>query len=1327
MGATYLDGTTASLNSGTWLDGVALDGKSNVFVGGFTGSSDFPLQNPFTSEFETGSTEWEMVLAEMSPDLSTLEFGSFLSTTDGTYPGSMFSALTVDSNNNLIVAGTTYASDFPTTTGSFETQPPPQTNPQVGYVHSFISKLSMGIAAPSVCPAAWSVSFGEVAALTSSQQTLNITNCGNAALDFSSLTSSISTISAAQTCGSVAPGGTCAVTFTFAPIDDAASAGTVSITDNAAISPQVFQVSGQGQAPDLEPASNPFPFGHLLEGTQGPPETLFLHNRGNAQLTINSVAISGSGFSIAQNNCTGNVPAGSLCAANIAFSPVAAGTFAGSLTITSNDPVHPQLVVGLTGTGDSSYGTPEISQVLGTADQVPLETLQINNGPVNLKITGSNFYPQSIVQLNGVAQQAAFTSNTSMQVTIAASSLTALGEIPLMVINPTPGGGASLPVTITPYENLPINPNALISVAATGLIYAAMPSTDPTFPNTVLPIDPTTGKSKTAVPVGNNPTFLAASSDGKYLYVANATDLTVQRINLQTNSVERTFPYTPDLSCTGCSTPPATDLKSIPGSPQEVVLAQGFQVSLYNDSGLVNCVPNSFVGINAPQFESIAFAGNPLAIYAEPFTSVQNPFFTTVAITSAGLQYTELMGGNNGPLAGTGNQVISDGTLLYTNSGEVWNPATQTEVGSFPASGDYEANGDLILDANLGQLFVTALASLSNSGEAYDSIAISSFGQHSLAAEQTLTFPQINASENFDLLRWGSNGFGFVVSPIFSGTGGIYLTESYALAGISPPNPVPGILSITPSEASAGSLALTLTVNGTGFVPNSVVGWNGSALTTTYVSATELTAAVPAADIASPGVAQVTVTNPTPGGGVSSAQSFTVSIEAQTITFANPGTQTAGTPLSLSATASSGLTVTFTSTTTAVCTVSGTSATFIASGTCTIEASQAGNSDYAAAPVVSQTFTVNGEAQTITFATVPPQKVGASLTLSATASSGLTVGFTSTTTSICTVSGTTAMFLASGTCVLQAIQAGDSEWAPAMPVTQSITVNTAPAFTLSASPAAVSVPQGGNGISLITMTDVGGFSGIVALSAGGLPGGVTASFAAGSAAGTQVLTLSASNSAIVTPTPVTVTITGTSSTLSATTSISLTIRAEPSFTAGTGDTTSITLTPGATTGNTGTINVVGTNGFSGTVSLSCAVSTSMTNVNDMPTCSLSPASLGVSGTTNQTSTLSVATTASSSAGNRMKNLLWPTTGGTAMAFIVLVCVPRRRRNWLPILVLLAFLISMAGMGCGGGGTGGGGGGGGGNAGTTAGTYTVTVTGTSGSLQVNLGEITLTVQ
>lgn len=90
------------------------------------------------------------------------------------------------------------------------------------------------------------------------------------------------------------------------------------------------------------------------------------------------------------------------------------------------------------------------------------------------------------------------------------------------------------------------------------------------------------------------------------------------------------------------------------------------------------------------------------------------------------------------------------------------------------------------------------------------------------------------------------------------------------------------------------------------------------------------------------------------GGGTSS-----VGQTEQFITFKNPGTQTVGVPLALSATANSGFAVSFASTTSSVCAVSGTTATFDAAGTCTIEANLGGNGAYSAASQVARSFTVN--------------------------------------------------------------------------------------------------------------------------------------------------------------------------------------------------------------------------------------------------------------------------------------------------------------------------------------------------------------------------------
>jgi hypothetical protein len=173
-------------------------------------------------------------------------------------------------------------------------------------------------------------------------------------------------------------------------------------------------------------------------------------------------------------------------------------------------------------------------------------------------------------------------------------------------------------------------------------------------------------------------------------------------------------------------------------------------------------------------------------------------------------------------------------------------------------------------------------------------------------------------------------------------------------------------------------------------------------------------------------------------------QSFAVNVASQTITFNSITTQVVGTPLTLLATASSGLPVSYATSTSTVCTVSGSTATFVSAGTCTITASQGGNTSFIAAAPVSQSFSVSAKPltpQTITFAPIALQIAGTPLTLTATASSGLPVSYASSTTFVCTVTGSTATLLAAGTCTITASQVGNTSYAAATPVSQSFTVN----------------------------------------------------------------------------------------------------------------------------------------------------------------------------------------------------------------------------------------------------------------------------------------------
>jgi len=102
-------------------------------------------------------------------------------------------------------------------------------------------------------------------------------------------------------------------------------------------------------------------------------------------------------------------------------------------------------------------------------------------------------------------------------------------------------------------------------------------------------------------------------------------------------------------------------------------------------------------------------------------------------------------------------------------------------------------------------------------------------------------------------------------------------------------NVAPTLTSMTPMHVISNASSLSLTLTGTNFNASSVVDWGSTALTTTFVSATQLTATVPPSLYASAGTNSVTVVNPGTGGGTSSALTETVVAPLAITTTTLPG------------------------------------------------------------------------------------------------------------------------------------------------------------------------------------------------------------------------------------------------------------------------------------------------------------------------------------------------------------------------------------------------------------------------------------------------------
>jgi hypothetical protein len=169
----------------------------------------------------------------------------------------------------------------------------------------------------------------------------------------------------------------------------------------------------------------------------------------------------------------------------------------------------------------------------------------------------------------------------------------------------------------------------------------------------------------------------------------------------------------------------------------------------------------------------------------------------------------------------------------------------------------------------------------------------------SLLTSQTSTFTSVVAGSSNKSVTWAVNGIANGNSTVGTiSTMGLYTapgippspnvvtvratsvadTRSSASAFITIANPAPTLSAISPASLRADGADSILTLTGSGFAAQSVAQANGTALVTSFVSDTQLTAVIPSVLLATAGTLTITVANPTPGGGTSGGSSLTVSI-----------------------------------------------------------------------------------------------------------------------------------------------------------------------------------------------------------------------------------------------------------------------------------------------------------------------------------------------------------------------------------------------------------------------------------------------------------------
>ncbi|MCZ6731700.1 MAG: hypothetical protein O7B27_03975 [Gammaproteobacteria bacterium] len=238
-----------------------------------------------------------------------------------------------------------------------------------------------------------------------------------------------------------------------------------------------------------------------------------------------------------------------------------------------------------------------------------------------------------------------------------------------------------------------------------------------------------------------------------------------------------------------------------------------------------------------------------------------------------------------------GRVVIATADLVVTKFG-LPNPATVgndlTYTITVRNNGPDSADNVMVMDTlPAGVTFVSATPSQGTCSESSGSVTCSLFTINN-GANATVILTVTPTATNPTLSNTAS-----VTGNVIDGVPG----NDSATAVTTVNNPVPALTTLNPNTAFVGGPGFTLTVTGTNFLnPASTVQWDGTARTTTFVSSTQLQAAITAADIAAVGTVNVTVVNNPPGGGPSNVMTFNIVNPVPTVTTLNPGTALVGGP-----------------------------------------------------------------------------------------------------------------------------------------------------------------------------------------------------------------------------------------------------------------------------------------------------------------------------------------------------------------------------------------------------------------------------------------------
>jgi len=429
-----------------------------------------------------------------------------------------------------------------------------------------------------------------------------------------------------------------------------------------------------------------------------------------------------------------------------------------------------------------------------------------------LTVTGTNYVPSSTVIWNSSARATTFVNNTTLSVVIPATDLALTGSFTVNVVNAAPGGGTSNGLIFT------------VGNPAPGIV-----SLSPSFALIGSPAGTMTVTGLNFVPGS----VVQWNGSAKVTSVINSTTLSV----LVTAG---------DLSSVGIST--VTVVNPLPGG------------------GTSNGQPFT-VGYPVPTLITLstttAIVGNPaftLTVTGLNFAAPSVVQWNGSARTTTYSSPTQL----------SAQILAADLTTVGPNTVTVFTaaPGGGTSTGlTFTVGNPVPVLNSLSLSPIAG----TSSLTLTLTGSKF---VASSIAQWNGSPRDTtyLNSTTLTAAIPAADMAGAATAIVTVFNPLPSGgTSNALSLASGGIASITDPT----LATVTPTAALAGAPAFTMTVTGTNFASNVVVEWNNVPQPTTFVSSTELTAAIPASLVSAAGTAAITVVNLNTGGH-SAGQTFTI-------------------------------------------------------------------------------------------------------------------------------------------------------------------------------------------------------------------------------------------------------------------------------------------------------------------------------------------------------------------------------------------------------------------------------------------------------------------